>query len=536
MEREDAGGTWRERLARRGAGVRRGLTAAGLALLFSVLLPALAFARGGGGSHTGEGGFAPVSGGGGGGIGGGGFGGGSGGFVPVSSGGGGAGGGGWGFLLFLLIFIVAFYVMRHNRRRAYATSADRTNQMSSATMTATARRGPDPDILRHLQEISAADPAFEAESFLQRSEMVLFLVKQAYQERSVHQGRAYLASPLYDGWKAEVEELQRTTEHWLFENLNVRYLHVASAVRDSETESITVHFDLVSDNKLIDDETGRALRDSGEDIRYGEAWTFTRAAGARTVVSGGVVAQKCPNCGALLDLHEDGTCNYCGVDVASGRYDWTVTGITNAPFSGIQAADSLGLQKLSPGEGLVVLKQADPAFDPSDFDRRAAQAFMALQAAWQARDLDGARGFMSPGLYFSWSAQVKQLIALHKINRLDGLRIDDMEPARVVHGKAFDDLTVRITATCADYEVDERTGRVIFGSRTPSTFTEYWTFQRSVNAKTTDKHAVDKVCPNCGAPLKINQIGECEYCHAAVTSGQFDWVLSRIEQEEDWAP
>jgi hypothetical protein len=44
---------------------------------------------------------------------------------------------------------------------------------------------------------------------------------------------------------------------------------------------------------------------------------------------------------------------------------------------------------------------------------------------------------------------------------------------------------------------------------------------------------LDKVCPNCGAPLEINQIGECKYCKAAVASGRFDWVLSRIEQEDD---
>ena len=42
-------------------------------------------------------------------------------------------------------------------------------------------------------------------------------------------------------------------------------------------------------------------------------------------------------------------------------------------------------------------------------------------------------------------------------------------------------------------------------------------------------------CPNCGAPLEINQVGECRYCKAAVTSGRFDWVLSRIEQEDDYA-
>ena len=517
----------------RGVAFRHAVTAAGLALLFTLVIPAVALARGGGGGHSGEGegGF--------GGGGGGGFGGGGGGFYPIGFGGGG-GGSPLDFLIPLVIVVAAYYVVRHTaRRRSYSPPPGRPYQpyrMPAATATAVATRpGPDPTVLSGLDEISTADPEFEAESFLQRSEMVLFLVKQAYQERNAHQGRAYLASPLYETWKGEVVALQASKEHWLFENLNVRSMHVVAADRGPEQESITVHFDLVSDNKLIDDESGRPVRDSGDDIRYGERWTFTRAADARTVQSGGVVAQKCPNCGALLDLHEDGTCSYCGVDVPSGKYDWTVSRIQNAAFSGIQAADSLGLQKLAPEAGVALLKQADPAFDLDDFERRAALAFTTLQQAWQSRDLDSARGFMSPGLYFSWSAQVKQLIELHKVNHLDGLHIDAMDPVRVIHGKALDDLTVRITATCADYEVDERTGRIIFGSRSPSTFTEYWTFQRSVDARTTDKHAVDKVCPNCGAPLQINEIGECAFCHASVTSGRFDWVLSRIEQEDEWA-
>ena len=30
----------------------------------------------------------------------------------------------------------------------------------------------------------------------------------------------------------------------------------------------------------------------------------------------------------------------------------------------------------------------------------------------------------------------------------------------------------------------------------------------------------------------INQAGSCDYCDAHVTAGEFDWVLSRIEQDE----
>jgi hypothetical protein len=41
------------------------------------------------------------------------------------------------------------------------------------------------------------------------------------------------------------------------------------------------------------------------------------------------------------------------------------------------------------------------------------------------------------------------------------------------------------------------------------------------------------VCPSCGAPLdNVNAAGICGYCDGKITSGRFDWVLSRIEQAE----
>jgi RecJ-like exonuclease len=64
-------------------------------------------------------------------------------------------------------------------------------------------------------------------------------------------------------------------------------------------------------------------------------------------------------------------------------------------------------------------------------------------------------------------------------------------------------------------------------------WSEYWTFIRNRNSKPAPARA-DLNCPNCGAPLKVNVTGICEYCHGKVTSGEFDWVLSKIEQDESY--
>src|SRR5437588_219319 len=45
----------------------------------------------------------------------------------------------------------------------------------------------------------------------------------------------------------------------------------------------------------------------------------------------------------------------------------------------------------------------------------------------------------------------------------------------------------------------------------------------------------DLNCPNCGASLKVNAVGVCEFCKGKITSGEFDWVLSKIEQDESYS-
>jgi hypothetical protein len=65
-------------------------------------------------------------------------------------------------------------------------------------------------------------------------------------------------------------------------------------------------------------------------------------------------------------------------------------------------------------------------------------------------------------------------------------------------------------------------------------WSEYWTFIRYRNAKPAAARG-GLNCPNCGAPLKVNAAGICDCCGGKITSGEFDWVLSKIEQDESYA-
>ncbi len=445
----------------------------------------------------------------------------------------GSGGSLGGVVVLLIIVFGAVYIMRRVRNGSPGQSFSGASPQGQAAIAAlgsvirAARRALPPAI----DAIRALDPGFEMETFLQRAEMTFFLVKRGVQKNDAAAIRPYLDDGVFGAVSQGISQSKTQHRHALLESLNVRGLAVEDAQCTAQGQSIQVHFDLVYRAKTLDD-ANQTVADEGQDQRHAERWTFARGAAARTAVNGGVIAARCPACGAELRLALDGTCAHCKASVTNGSVDWAVVDVQPAAYVGYSAESSLGFAAASIPEGLAALSAADKDFSLGVFEGRVKTAFLALQDAWCKQSLDAGRAFMSPGAYFTWSAQLETLAAEGRRNVMENISVRTIEPLRIVHGHVFDDLTVRISAAAADFEVDKN-DKIVFGDHMVRPFMEDWTFQRSVGVTTSNKPGtLENTCPSCGAPVSLTQIGECRYCKAAVTSGKFDWVVSRIDQEE----
>src|ERR1700759_362943 len=113
------------------------------------------------------------------------------------------------------------------------------------------------------------------------------------------------------------------------------------------------------------------------------------------------------------------------------------------------------------------------------------------------------------------------------------MRITRTTLAKVVRDRYYDSLTIRLWAMGKDYVIHEPDGHHVRGSRhRDRAYSEYWTLIRSAGRKAAV--VASPVCSNCGAPLNITQSGECEHCGAHVTAGEFDWVVSKVEQDDSY--
>ncbi len=290
---------------------------------------------------------------------------------------------------------------------------------------------------------------------------------------------------------------------------------------------------------------GAGTGDATQYVR--ERWWMVRDAGVRTRPPEAAQSFHCPNCGAPFGPNSASAgdrCEYCGEVVSGGRFDWSVSAtqaleIESRPPQLTGTVEEVGndwptVVHPALAERWAELQSADPASGDQAMLARLQLIYTELNPAWTALDLAPVRGFVSDGLFDYLQYWIAAYRHQGLRNQLDNMHLTRWQLAKVVRDKHFDAVTFRIWASGRDYTVVSATGQVVGGNpHADRDYSEYWTLIRGAGTRGAPR--ADKSCPNCGAPLEVNMAGRCNHCDAKITSGDFDWVLSKIEQDESYS-
>jgi hypothetical protein len=198
------------------------------------------------------------------------------------------------------------------------------------------------------------------------------------------------------------------------------------------------------------------------------------------------------------------------------------------PGTAAPVIDSAGVEgKIA---GIASIRAHDPAFSEEVFLAQVERLFFAVLEAWTELKPALSQGVMAPVIWEEQRAQIEAYRAAGKRNLLDGLSLTSANVAGALSDGRIDTLTVRINAGSSDYDLDGG-GRLVCGSRAVAPWTEDWIFQRPATLATTPPGSiVSQECPNCGARVTVDVTSICPYCGAAVISGRFGWLLTRIDR------
>jgi len=274
-----------------------------------------------------------------------------------------------------------------------------------------------------------------------------------------------------------------------------------------------------------------------------EIWTLGRSASATSRPPEKAEVLGCPHCGAPFSSTDNSRCDYCGEIVSGGRFDWQVQAIRvlrqdkrKPALTGSVAEQGTDLPTIidphlrRKWESLTI---DDAALSVSNLRDRVEMIYKELSIGWSAVNAEHLRPYVSDGMFDYLRYWLDTYRDQGLKNILEDAGISRVLLVKVSRDRYYDAVTVRIYANGKDYTVNTK-GKVVAGSkRRKRPYSEYWTLIRGADVRGAPRS--DANCPQCGAGLKVSMAGTCEYCNAHITRGEFDWVLSKIEQDESYS-
>lgn len=193
----------------------------------------------------------------------------------------------------------------------------------------------------------------------------------------------------------------------------------------------------------------------------------------------------------------------------------------------------INLSDLSPMSSLI---EKDPNFSESDMRDKISNLYVRMQNAWQDKNFEPMRPYMTDALYNQFSLQLDGLIRANQTNYVERIAVLDVSLNGWKESEANDALVATVSTRIVDYNVDDKTGKVVSGSKTAEKFMTYqWTLVRSSGMTTPERagsgsEGTSEVsCPSCGAPVEINQSAKCPYCGSIINAKDYDWSISAIK-------
>ncbi len=275
-------------------------------------------------------------------------------------------------------------------------------------------------------------------------------------------------------------------------------------------------------------------RQNGQELYVVEKWNLFRSPGAKTKPPKNIRQLSCPACGASGECDERGACKSCQQVNRNGEFDWLVTRISHSETAKPPAIDGGDVEV---GTNLPSL--VDPDFEKNstlvDLNSvivKINQIFLQLQEAWSSQKWQKARPFETDALFESHLYWINNYKKQNLRNVIEQITVEKFKPVKVTVDLHYQSVTVRVYARMLDYTINQSTKNIVSGNATKvRQFSEYWTLIRSNHFKPPVKESAT-CCPACGAELNISMAGTCTYCQSRIVSGEFDWVLSKIEQDE----
>ena len=184
-------------------------------------------------------------------------------------------------------------------------------------------------------------------------------------------------------------------------------------------------------------------------------------------------------------------------------------------------------RKLKP---MTEYQQLDEDFDETELTSKLSNLYVQMQDCWQKKDITPIRPYCTDAFFTQMDNQLQRKKQQGQTNYIERIAVLSVNFRGWCQEGGNDVLVARLNTRIVDYTLDDKTGKLVSGSKDKEKFMVYeWDLVRTTGTKTEKDKPMQTVnCPNCGAPVEINASAKCPYCDSVITLEEHGFALNAI--------
>ena len=173
-----------------------------------------------------------------------------------------------------------------------------------------------PNAIAKLKELL---PQFDEKEFLQDGYKIFLDIEDAWMNFDMEKVRNVITDEMFNMYESQLSSMEIKGEQNIMKGFELKDCAIANCLQQNDNVEVTTKYIIEFYDYIIDKETKKVLRgNSSRKLRMYYDLTFIMSATQQKI-------DKCPNCGAPVDVNSAGTCPYCHSKIIGENTSWVMS-------------------------------------------------------------------------------------------------------------------------------------------------------------------------------------------------------------------
>ena len=212
---------------------------------------------------------------------------------------------GWAGLIIWLIIAIVIIVLTSRKNKSGGYNAPRIPKLQS-NQTA-------------IEKLKQLFPDFEEKAFLQNGYDIFLKVEDAWMNFDLEKVHNIITDEMFNMYESQLSSMEIKGEQNIMNGFDLKDCAISSCREQNDTVEITAKYIIEFYDYIIEKESGKVLRgNKSRKLRMYYDFTFVASKSQKKI-------DKCPNCGAPVEVNSVGVCPYCNSKIIGENTEWVMS-------------------------------------------------------------------------------------------------------------------------------------------------------------------------------------------------------------------